>query len=280
MDSGPDLPVPQSHGRSAPEILRSFSFGCSALFDRSRGKSVQDSPTHPRTSPCYLSGSAAYGGTITPASHLPVDRFELHPNPAPDPGARDPRLLFAPAAARRSPDDRRCEHIRHPDPDCPYANGTWDIPPWALPARRLFAATDGNGTWRWPPANQIWRASGRGIDVGRPPGTVAASVPDSWYFFSQSDHGRVVPTLSLRLASDVWSGDIRWVIATREGDPRAFPIRGVALSREPSAVLDTEAHPDVELLRDQLECADASRPRGGGGSSAGHAPSMAGDVHL
>ena len=47
---------------------------------------------------------------------------------------------------------------------------------------------------------------------------------------------------------------------SREGDPLAFPIRGVALSREPSAVHDTEVYPDVGLLRDQLACADASRP--------------------
>ena len=252
--------MPQSHGRSAPEscvpsLLAALPYltglgakackiarhipGLPRATFRDRPLTAAPSPQRP-----------TYPLTDSNSTLIPLLTLVL--------------ATLACSSPQRPPDDLQMIGVVSTSgtltPIARYANGIWDIPPWALPARRLFAATDGNGTWRWPPANQIWRASGRGIDVGRPPGTVAASVPDSWYFFSQSDHGRVVPTLSLRLASDVWSGDIRWVIATREGDPRAFPIRGVALSREPSAVLDTEAHPDVELLRDQLECADASRP--------------------
>ena len=151
-----------------------------------------------------------------------------------------------------------------------YANGTWDIPPWSIPAKldRLVATSDVDGTWRWPLAHQVWQAPGRDLDMGRPPGTVAAGVPDTWHLFSRTDQGTLLPTLLLHMVSDVCSGEIRWVIATREGKPHGqlpFPIEGVALSRKPSAVHAREDFPDIEQLRDQLDSADAPLPEGPGG---------------
>ena len=159
-----------------------------------------------------------------------------------------------------------------------YAGGVWDRPPWATPAEltRFAATSDGDGDWRWPDAARVWQGSEQELEaLGSTPNAVATGVPDSWFFFSETERALPLAIRSMNLAMDgcnrMW-----WVFRMQEGVtiPRAAPgvlpdmsddgIAGLALSRMPSAVLSRNDIPGIEQIRERLGFVDVPDPDGEG----------------
>ena len=151
-----------------------------------------------------------------------------------------------------------------------YADGIWDLPPWAVPFRleSLAAVPVGDSsTWRWPDGRRTWPEPGRAVDTtGFPASAVAVNVPDRWYFHSERIQGMPLGTDGLRLWHHPCA--VGWRVRTQARRSRqVFPdvgdyrTAGVSLSRTPTAVLPAEEWPDVERVVAELELRDPDATR-------------------
>ena len=142
-----------------------------------------------------------------------------------------------------------------------YGDGTWDRPPWAIPVEASnwkAVPTVDSLNWRWPDRHLTWSSSVRTWDsIGYPDDAVAVNVPEQWTLYSDSADASSLFTRDLRLIMQSgWC--LAWTVQTLTDSLRreyyfdGSRVKGLALSRIPSAILPSHTVTDAELIAKEI----------------------------